>query len=357
VTFTENLSEFTAASTSIASASTAPEATRFVQYPVSWYPLCRSSDLRAGDTVPKRMKVLGTELVAFRASNGKPVVMNALCSHLGADLGGGCVKKDTIECPYHGWKYDQSGACVEIPGQSAIPEKLQAFAKQTSYPTEERHGLIFFFNGTKPLFELPFFFGEDWTKFISGKPFFINLPCSWYMMGSHAFDQRHLELVHSRRLSAPLQVDYPHPYGRRGSHVSAVEGHNIFDRLIRLLAGDKVAISMTPIGGTFVLVTGDFKKVKSRFFLMGVPKEDGSTDLHGLVFARKSGHFLVDHFLAPMSLSIRRWFTKGYLVNEVAELGSHVYRPHMLAAHDQALIDYYRWTADTTAEAHKNAGL
>jgi hypothetical protein len=176
------------------------------------------------------------------------------------------------------------------------------------------------------------------------------------MVGSHAFDQKHLELVHSRRLSAPLQVDYPHPYGRRGSHVSAVEGTNIFDRLIRLVAGNKVAISMTPVGGTFVLVTGDFKKLKSRFFLMAVPKEDGTTDLHGLVFARKSGSFFVDRLLAPVSLAIRCWFTRGYLVNEVAELGSHVYRPHMLASHDQALIDYYRWAADMTGEAQKNAG-
>src|SRR5262249_43456408 len=132
---------------------TAPAANRFPAYPASWYLFCAGREL--GDR-PISKRILGKQLVAFRASNGKVAVLDAHCAHLHADLGCGRVIGDTIQCPFHHWRYGRDGACVNIPGARDIP----AFARLRSYPVEERHGLVFFFNGQEPLFSLPFVLGE-----------------------------------------------------------------------------------------------------------------------------------------------------------------------------------------------------
>ena len=64
------------------------------------------------------------------------------------------VAGDSIQCPFHNWKYGADGVCNHIPGTNSIP----AFARQATYPAEERNGYIFFFNGVEALFPLPFFF-------------------------------------------------------------------------------------------------------------------------------------------------------------------------------------------------------
>src|SRR5262249_24437938 len=133
-------------------AMTAPPADRFPIYPASWYLFGESREL-AGQPLTKR--VLGRDLVAFRTSRGSVSVLDAHCSHLGADLGCGRVVGDAIQCPFHNWQYAADGQCIAIPGARRTP----SFARQHRYPVEERHGYVFFFNGTAALFPLPFFFG------------------------------------------------------------------------------------------------------------------------------------------------------------------------------------------------------
>ena len=66
----------------------APPADRFSKYPASWYLFCSSRQLK---DKPISKRILGRELVAFRTASGRLVMMDARCSHLGADLGGGRV--------------------------------------------------------------------------------------------------------------------------------------------------------------------------------------------------------------------------------------------------------------------------
>ena len=66
----------------------------------------------------------------------------------------GPVEDDCVRCPYHGWKYDASGKCVEIPANTAdkvIPQR----ARVDSYPVEERYGLVWIFLGDLPANERP----------------------------------------------------------------------------------------------------------------------------------------------------------------------------------------------------------
>ena len=66
-------------------------------------------------------------------------MLDAYCPHLGAHLGaGGKVEGDTIRCPFHGWRFDGDGACVEIPYAQRIPPK----ARLRAWPVIERNGAI-----------------------------------------------------------------------------------------------------------------------------------------------------------------------------------------------------------------------
>src|SRR5437879_2405069 len=120
----------------------APPAEHFPTYPAAWYLF---GEVRELCHRPVSKDLLGRRLVSFRTETGKLVVLDARCSHLRADLGNGCVVGETVQCPYHNWRYDATGRCVHIPAGVAIPD----FARQRSYPAIERHGLIFFFNGPR----------------------------------------------------------------------------------------------------------------------------------------------------------------------------------------------------------------
>lgn len=78
-------------------------------------------------------------LLTGSSDDGKVAALDAYCPHLGANLGiGGKVCGDSIECPFHGWRFDQSGTCVAVPGQSTVPH----VAKLRSWPILERNGMI-----------------------------------------------------------------------------------------------------------------------------------------------------------------------------------------------------------------------
>ena len=86
-------------------------------YPNGWLPVLESLVLKKSQILP--IFAFGNDLVAFRSTAGKVTVLDAYCPHLGAHLGyGGRVINDTVNCPFHGWIFNQSGDCVHIPGNS-----------------------------------------------------------------------------------------------------------------------------------------------------------------------------------------------------------------------------------------------
>ena len=229
--------------------------------------------------------MLGRRLVAFRGASGKVSVLDGHCAHLGADLGEGCIVGEALRCPFHSWEYGADGRCTHIPGLADIP----AFARQTAYPVQERHGYVFFFFGREPLFPLPFFFGAEPDAFSAGRLFSYVADCEWFMNSAHAFDTQHFASVHDRRLTAPPEIDEPAPFARRNHYRAEIIGKSIFDRLLHRFASPTVEITITTWGGTFVMVTGDFGKVRSRFAIVTRPLENGETLCEGIVFAER-GH-------------------------------------------------------------------
>ena len=108
--------------------------------PNGWFCITRSHELKAGEV--QSLKFGEKEVVAFRTENGTPTVLDAFCPHLGAHLGeGGCVHGETIECPFHAWRWNVDGTCAEIPYAKNFPPKAKD-TKIFNYPVVEVNGFI-----------------------------------------------------------------------------------------------------------------------------------------------------------------------------------------------------------------------
>lgn len=316
----------------------APAESKFSAFPASWYRLCASHEI---DRSPFARTVFNRRLVAYRNGQGNAVVMDATCRHLGADLGLGKVVGDCIECPFHGWKYGSDGRCREVPRADRPPD----FAVQRVFPCQERHGSLFFFNGTEPTFPLPFVIDESPEDYRSIAPREFTATCTWFMVNAHAFDVQHFLSVHGRRLLEPLQVDSPSPYARRSSYLAEVVGDKYYDRFLKRIVGDRVRITLTIWGGTFAVVTGDFGNRRSRFFVISEPTTGGDTRCQVVVFSPKIGNPILAALIEPLMLRIRRWLTTAYLRDESTGLGNPRYNPQSLTEIDREMVKYFQWAA------------
>ena len=325
---------------------TAPPPDRFPDYPASWYLFCKSRDLGRR---PLGREVLGRRLVAFRTASGQAAVLEGRCAHLGADLGAGCVVEDALQCAFHNWRYSADGRCVHIPASSEVPE----FARLRSFPAVERHGFLFFFNGAKAIFPLPFFPGLDPDEFRAAKPFDAELQCPWWMVGANVFDVQHFRAAHDRKLISQPVVENPSPYARRISASFSVVGASLRDHLVRALAGPRVEMSFTDWCGNIIFATPKFRRTTSYGMLITEPLGRQCVRVHGIVFVRRSrtaaGRWLID----PLHALVRRYFIKAFLQSD-AKLGTKglIYNPGGLIEGDGELIRYFDWLASISSGAH-----
>src|SRR5262249_41203947 len=79
-----------------------------------WLPALMSPEL-VKDGPPVRLMLLGEKLIAFRDSDGRVGVMDHRCPHRCASLFLGRNEQSGLRCIYHGWKFDVSGNCVDMP--------------------------------------------------------------------------------------------------------------------------------------------------------------------------------------------------------------------------------------------------
>ncbi|MFL6203651.1 MAG: Rieske 2Fe-2S domain-containing protein [Thermoanaerobaculia bacterium] len=325
-----------------------PAAECFPACPASWYLFCPTEDLRRGP-VSKRM--LGRQLVGFRTERGQLAVMEAHCAHLGADLGYGTVKGETIQCPFHHWRFRSDGVCIAGPD----PADPCPSPRLQTYPVAERHGYLFVFSGPEPgpepLFPLPFFFGEDAEDFIAGKPFRYVSDCTWYMNAANGFDMQHFLCVHGRKLVDGCRIDCPDPFARRNRYRAGIVGSSNSDRFLRRWAGRTVDVSITSWGGPYMLMTADFPRAYSRFLIATQPLEDGRTLCEGIVFMRRSRTALMRRLWQPVSLMVRRWLTYQFVADEARSLRGVRYNPESLGRKDREMLGFFQWVAALPQDA------
>ncbi len=106
-----------------------------------WYMAALARDVRAGAL--RRQMLLGEPVVVGRMRDGTAFAMRDICPHRGVPLSAGRVAADnTVECPYHGWRFRADGVCAAIPslveGQDMDPTKIRV----KHFPVREQDGLI-----------------------------------------------------------------------------------------------------------------------------------------------------------------------------------------------------------------------
>ena len=113
-----------------------------------WLPALSSSELPNADGAPVRFRLLGEDLVAFRDTNGAIGVVDAFCPHRRAPMFLGRNEKCGLRCVYHGWKFDVTGKCLEMPTEpkdSTYKDRIRI----KSYLAWEGGGMIWAYMGPK----------------------------------------------------------------------------------------------------------------------------------------------------------------------------------------------------------------
>jgi nitrite reductase/ring-hydroxylating ferredoxin subunit len=161
-----------------------------------WLPALLSDELPENDGEPVRTRMLGEDLVAFRDTNGQVGIVDAYCPHRRAPLYFGRNEACGLRCVYHGWKFDTSGACVDMPSEpteSDFKDRLRVKA----YPTAEIGGMIWVYMGPPELQpthppEMPFTLVPQGER--RGLKFLVE--ANWLQCLEGELDTAHVSFLH-----------------------------------------------------------------------------------------------------------------------------------------------------------------
>jgi phenylpropionate dioxygenase-like ring-hydroxylating dioxygenase large terminal subunit len=172
--------------------------------PNGWYQIAWSDELAPGQVVP--LHYFDRDLVVFRTESGRPHVLDAFCPHLGAHLGHGSqVVGDALQCPFHAWRYDGSGACVHIPYARKIPARAQVRA----WPVCEKNGMVltwFHAAGDEPQWEIPEvpeYGSDEWTPWERRE---WTIRTRNQEMAENTVDPAHFRYVHGTQTIAETEI-------------------------------------------------------------------------------------------------------------------------------------------------------
>lgn len=325
-------------------AATEPPAGKLNLLPASWYHLSTARELDKGSVT---QTLCGQSYVGYRTQSGRVVVLSARCSHMGASLGKGEIRGEHLVCPLHGWEYGASGTCERIPSAETIP----AFARQCSYPVEERGGHIYFFNRKEARFPMPFFDGLTPDDLCSAKPFDLCAETPWYFVGANGFDIQHFRMAHDRTLLEEPQVEAISPYARRVIARFAVSGDSFQDRLTRMVAGPTVTMEVTSWCGTVIVVKAKFRRTTSYGIFNVLPIDGQRTLGRVIVWVARSGNIVGRSLFDPLNAAIRRLFIQTFLRSDLPRIAGLRYQPATLIAADGIMADYFAWLENVSEPA------
>ncbi|HEX5139666.1 MAG TPA: Rieske 2Fe-2S domain-containing protein [Dehalococcoidia bacterium] len=194
----------------------------FRQY---WLPAIRSDELPAPDCPPVRIKLLGEELIGYRTTSGKVGLMQNACPHRGASMFFGRNEEEGLRCVYHGWKFDVTGACVDMPSEPA-ESNFRTKVHATAYKTHERGGIIWAYMGPR---EVPPPLPDIEANMLAQGPEHVSVlhrACNWMQGLEGEMDTVHAAFLHygSARLEdqEPGTFDFFH-YRERAARFVTVE--------------------------------------------------------------------------------------------------------------------------------------
>lgn len=247
-----------------------------------WHPIALSSEVA---TRPKKVRVLGEDLILFRNRKGVPGLLYPRCMHRGTTLYYGHVEERGIRCCYHGWLFDVEGHCLEQPCEPGLGTRREE-ARQPWYPVQERYGLVFAYLGPadhQPL--LPRYSNlEDiepgmtvWPKAGAFGYFDENVdaettPCNWMQSYENTLDIFHAWILHATFTDtaqfAEVVTNMP------VAHFSNYGAGAICTSSIQQEGGGKLCGIAQTILPNIVSINNNFDEGMSRVVLWMVPVDD-----------------------------------------------------------------------------------
>jgi phenylpropionate dioxygenase-like ring-hydroxylating dioxygenase large terminal subunit len=170
----------------------------------------------------KAVRLLGQDLVLFKNAQGQFGLLDRDCPHRGADLAFSRNEGDGLRCPFHGWKFDITGQCLETPAEPQ-GSVLCTRIKQRNYPVQERSGILFAWMGpegsTPPPLPAIDCFQAPGTHTFAFKGLWH---CNWLQAFEVGIDPAHASFLHRFFNDASLEDTYGKQF--RGASAGEIDG-------------------------------------------------------------------------------------------------------------------------------------
>ncbi len=253
-----------------------------------WYPALDARALRRGTA--RSVRLGGQRIALFRGEDGAVHALDAFCPHMGADLGNGEVRGDTVTCRLHGWRFGGDGACRATATGTAPPSR----ARVRTWPVHEAFGVIWLFSAeqaTHPFPTCPGLEGAAVAAFDLGT---VRLYAHHHAMMAGGIDLQHFKAVHG------VDIAFAHETVESDGGVLdyRLEGHIPAEgwrgRAARWLLGDRGRYAFRVAGGSVAAITygvdqrlfGAGRPLPSLHVLWGcVPLEEGVSEVRVFLLA------------------------------------------------------------------------
>ena len=188
-----------------------------------WLPALLVEELPEIDCPPVRVKLLSERLLAFRDSEDRYGLIDEFCAHRGVSLWFARNEQSGLRCAYHGWKYDVTGQCIDVPSEpreSGFCQKI----KLKSYPLVKRGPVLWTYMGPSdkqpPLPEWEFASVPAEQSFISKR----MQECNWLQAMEGGIDSSHVSFLHRGDLNSD-----PLFKGAKGNQYNLSDARPVFE--------------------------------------------------------------------------------------------------------------------------------
>lgn len=320
----------------------------FSPYPNCWFRVAFSDELRAGEVKP--LHYFGQDLVLFRTQDGTAHVMDAHCPHLGAHLGyGGVVENHGIRCPFHGWCFDASGHCVEVPYSQKLPAKAQL----RTWPVQEANGVIMVYHhelGLPPTWEVPIMPEYNALNWLELKRAHWRVRMHAQELAENGIDAVHMPVVHHQAMLEINDRKLEMTGTQLVHHLSPKYQVYFGSKHLGRQVDCKHDIVYHGLGrlNNYVYINENKMNLELIFAFYPTPIDEEHTDIHGVflmkkvwtkLFTKLLATKIIQNFELTINQDIPIWENKIYHTNP------------MLCEQDEPIRPFRRWATQFYAQS------
>jgi nitrite reductase/ring-hydroxylating ferredoxin subunit len=295
----------------------------------SWYPLCFSREIKAGEK--RAFRAFDRDWLLFRGSSGDLGLIQLACPHAGASLEKSAVCGDRVICPLHAWEIATNG---KTGRSSTTGEEIRS----ETLPVEEYAGIIYCFWGAKPLFPLP----KRWTgeELVVSKVWACEFSAPHEMGGINAFDIQHMGPVHHRKILAPPTVTVHSPFHISLRYQAEISGNRWRDRIIRRSGLCVLDVDVHSHGGN--ILTFYHNKVGVTAYVSLRPIDVNKTKVIVSLTRRRDSRFIPRYIIRPFHI-IQDLLIQRFAMEDLEVVnGAQILRTHWTPQADAPLIQWWK---------------